>query len=124
VNAFLLKSAPWNELVEAFDQVLDGGIYLSPDVELNKLLTSNGSGGGEDPLECLSAREHQVFSLLIEGLRNKEIASRLELSPKTVDAYRASLMRKLDIHDLAGLVKFAIRWDLTSASIKTRVAAG
>ena len=111
VNAFLLKSAPWNELVEAFDQVLDGGIYLSPDVELNKLLTSNGNGGGEDPLECLSAREHQVFSLLIEGLRNKEIASRLELSPKTVDTYRASLMRKLDIHDLAGLVKFAIRWD-------------
>src|SRR5215469_5617163 len=55
VSAFLLKSAPWNELVEAFDQVLDGGIYLSPDVELNKLLTSNGSGGGEDPLECLSA---------------------------------------------------------------------
>jgi len=124
VNAFLLKSAPWNELVEAFDQVLDGGIYLSPDVELNKLLTSNGSGGGEDPLECLSAREHQVFSLLIEGLRNKEIASRLELSPKTVDTYRASLMRKLDIHDLAGLVKFAIRWDLTTARIKTRVAAG
>jgi len=124
VNAFLLKSAPWNELVEAFDQVLDGGIYISPDVELNKLLTSNGNGGGEDPLECLSAREHQVFSLLIEGLRNKEIASRLELSPKTVDTYRASLMRKLDIHDLAGLVKFAIRWDLTSASIKTRVAAG
>jgi DNA-binding NarL/FixJ family response regulator len=123
VNAFLLKSAPWNELVEAFDQVLDGGIYISPDVELNKLLTSNGNGGGEDPLECLSAREHQVFSLLIEGLRNKEIASRLELSPKTVDTYRASLMRKLDIHDLAGLVKFAIRWDLTSAGMKTRVAA-
>jgi DNA-binding NarL/FixJ family response regulator len=119
VNAFLLKSAPWNELVEAFDQVLDGGIYISPDVELNKLLTSNGNGGGEDPLECLSTREHQVFSLLIEGLRNKEIASRLELSPKTVDTYRASLMRKLDIHDLAGLVKFAIRWDLTSAGIKT-----
>jgi DNA-binding NarL/FixJ family response regulator len=123
VNAFLLKSAPWNELVEAFDQVLDGGIYISPDVELNKLLTSNGNGGGEDPLECLSAREHQVFSLLIEGLRNKEIASRLELSPKTVDTHRASLMRKLDIHDLAGLVKFAIRWDLTSAGMKTRVAA-
>ena len=104
--------------------MLDGGIHISPDVELNKLLTSNGNGGGEDPLECLSAREHLVFSLRIEGLRNKEIASRLELSPKTVDAYRASLMRKLDIHDLAGLVKFAIRWDLTSAGIKTRVAAG
>jgi len=64
-----------------------------------------------------------VFSLLIEGLRNKEIASRLELSPKTVDTYRASLMRKLDIHDLAGLVKLAIRWNLTSVGAKTQAAS-
>jgi len=51
---------------------------------------------------------------LIEGVRAKEIAARLELSPKTIDTYRASLMRKLDIHDVAGLVKFAINRDLTS----------
>lgn len=123
VNGFLLKSAPWNQLMEALDQVLDGGIYISPEIEWNKILSSSGNGEMEDPLESLSAREHQVFSLLIEGLRNKEIASRLELSPKTVDTYRASLMRKLDIHDLAGLVKFAIRWDLTSAGGKTRYAS-
>ena len=55
-----------------------------------------------------------MFSLLIEGVRAKEIAARLELSPKTIDTYRASLMRKLDIHDVAGLVKFAINRDLTS----------
>ena len=66
-------------------------------------------------LEALSAREHQVFSLLCDGVRAKEIAARLSLSPKTVDTYRASLMRKLDIHDVAGLVKFAIQRDLTSA---------
>ncbi|HLH41346.1 MAG TPA: response regulator transcription factor [Bryobacteraceae bacterium] len=123
VNGFLLKSAPWTQLMEAFDQVLDGGIYISPEIDLNKILGASASGEKEDPLECLSAREHQVFSLLIEGLRNKEIASRLELSPKTVDTYRASLMRKLDIHDLAGLVKFAIRWDLTSAGGKTRASS-
>jgi DNA-binding NarL/FixJ family response regulator len=66
----------------------------------------------EDPLESLSSREFQVFSLLVEGIRAKEIAARLSLSPKTVDTYRSSLMRKLDIHDVAGLVKFAIRRDL------------
>jgi len=67
-------------------------------------------------VETLSAREYQVFTLLVDGVRAKEIAARLELSPKTVDTYRASLMRKLDIHDVAGLVKFAIRRDLTSTT--------
>jgi DNA-binding NarL/FixJ family response regulator len=115
VNAFLLKSAPWDQLLEAFNQVLDGSVYVSPELELNKIFGTNGNGASEDPLEALSAREHQVFSLLVEGVRAKEIASRLYLSPKTVDTYRASLMRKLDIHDVAGLVKFAIQRDLTSA---------
>jgi len=64
----------------------------------------------------LTVRQIQVFSLLVEGIQAKEIAARLELSPKTVDTYRASLMRKLDIHDVAGLVKFAIQRDLTSVS--------
>jgi DNA-binding NarL/FixJ family response regulator len=123
VNAFLLKSAPWTQLMEAFDQVLDGGIYISPDLELERIFGLNGNGAAQDPLESLSAREHQVFSLLIEGFRNKDIAQRLELSPKTIDTYRASLMRKLDIHDLAGLVKFAIQWDLTTAGAKTRFAS-
>jgi len=114
VNAFLLKSAPAQELLEAFEQVLDGGIYVSPQLELSKIFGSGQKSGNEDPIEQLSSREHQVFTLLVEGVRAKEIAARLELSPKTVDTYRASLMRKLDIHDVAGLVKFAIQRDLTS----------
>src|SRR5271170_8017082 len=115
VNAFLLKSAPSQELIEAFEQVLDGGIYVSPQLELSKIFGSSQKAGSEDPVEALSSREHQVFTLLVEGVRAKEIAARLELSPKTVDTYRASLMRKLDIHDVAGLVKFAIQRDLTSS---------
>ena len=114
VNAFLLKSAPSNQLLEAFEQVLDGGIYVSPQLELNKIFNAGQKSAPDDPLEALSAREYQVFTLLVEGVRAKEIAARLELSPKTVDTYRASLMRKLDIHDVAGLVKFAIHRDLTS----------
>lgn len=114
VSAFLLKSASSGQLVEAFEQVLDGGIYVSPQLELNKIFSTSTRSTPEDPVDLLSAREYQVFSLLVEGVRAKEIAARLELSPKTVDTYRASLMRKLDIHDVAGLVKFAIQRDLTS----------
>jgi DNA-binding NarL/FixJ family response regulator len=116
VNGFLLRSAPWEQLLEAFDQVLGGGVYVSPELELNKIFSANENGAGKDPLEALSAREHQVFSLLVEGIRAKEIAARLALSPKTIDTYRASLMRKLDIHDVAGLVKYAIQRDLISAA--------
>jgi DNA-binding NarL/FixJ family response regulator len=115
VSAFLLKSGPSHQLLEAFEQVLDGGIYVSPGLELDKLFSPGAKTSSADPIESLSAREHQVFSLLVEGIRAKEIAARLELSPKTVDTYRASLMRKLDIHDVAGLVKFAIQRDLTSS---------
>ena len=68
----------------------------------------------QDPIQTLSLKEHQVFSMLVEGMRAKEIAARLDVSPKTIDTYRASLMRKLDIHDVADLVKFAIRRNLTS----------
>jgi DNA-binding NarL/FixJ family response regulator len=114
VNAFLLKSGPSNQLLEAFDQVLAGGIYVSPQLELEKIFAASSKPGPEDPIESLSAREYQVFTLLIEGIRAKEIAARLQLSPKTIDTYRASLMRKLDIHDVAGLVKFAIQRDLIS----------
>jgi DNA-binding NarL/FixJ family response regulator len=115
VSAFLLKSAPSHQLLEAFGQILDGGIYVSPELELNKIFCPGQKPSADDPLQSLSAREYQVFSLLCEGVRAKEIAARLSLSPKTVDTYRASLMRKLDIHDVAGLVKFAIHRDLISS---------
>jgi DNA-binding NarL/FixJ family response regulator len=112
VNAFLLKSGPSHQLLEAFAQILEGGIYVSPSLDLDKIFSPNHKNSPDDPIDALSSREYQVFSLLVEGIRAKEIAARLELSPKTVDTYRASLMRKLDIHDVAGLVKFAIQRDL------------
>lgn len=115
VNAFVLKTGPWRDLLHALDQITAGGVYVSPDIQLEKLFGGRRDTS-ENPLETLSSREYQVFSLLIEGVRAKEIAARLDLSPKTVDTYRASLMRKLDIHDVAGLVKFAIQKEITSAA--------
>ena len=112
---YLLKSSTSEQMADALAQFTQGGIYVSPQIEVMTLFgESNGRTRAEDPLESLSSREFQVFSLLVDGVRAKEIAARLDLSPKTVDTYRASLMRKLDIHDVAGLVKFAIQRDLTS----------
>ena len=110
---FLLKSSTADQMAEALAQFCQGGIYVSPQIEVMSLFCdSNGRSETQDPLDLLSSREFQVFSLLVEGVRAKEIAARLSLSPKTVDTYRSSLMRKLDIHDVAGLVKFAIKRDL------------
>lgn len=112
---YLLKSSTSEQMAEALSQFSQGGIYVSPQIEVMSLFgDGNGRDPGQDPLESLSSREFQVFSLLVEGVRAKEIAARLSLSPKTVDTYRSSLMRKLDIHDVAGLVKFAIKRDLAA----------
>ena len=110
---FLLKTSSAQQMAEALGQFTQGGIYVSPQIEVMSLFgDGNARQQGSDPIESLSSREFQVFSLLVEGVRAKEIAARLSLSPKTVDTYRSSLMRKLDIHDVAGLVKFAIKRDL------------
>jgi DNA-binding NarL/FixJ family response regulator len=82
--------------------------------EVAGLLPSSREAHADDPLAHLSRREHDVFFHLVNGLRAKEIANLLDISPKTVDTYRASLMRKLNIHDLVGLVKFAIEHNLTT----------
>lgn len=109
---YLLKSSTPEQMAEALNQFTHGGIYVSPQIEVMSLFGENGPRHEADPIDSLSSREFQVFSLLVEGVRAKEIAARLSLSPKTVDTYRSSLMRKLDIHDVAGLVKFAIKRDL------------
>ncbi len=110
---YLLKSSTSEQMAEALIQFTQGGIYVSPQIEVMSLFGDSGRNEAADSLESLSSREFQVFNLLVEGVRAKEIAARLSLSPKTVDTYRSSLMRKLDIHDVAGLVKFAIKRGLT-----------
>ncbi|MBI1898537.1 MAG: response regulator transcription factor [Acidobacteria bacterium] len=115
-NGFVLKTGSARNLLKALEHIEKGGIYLSPELELDKVFISSRKKDPEDPLSSLSSREYQVFTMLVDGVRAKEIAARLDLSPKTVDTYRASLMRKLDIHDVPGLVKFAIQRDLTTVS--------
>lgn len=111
---YVLKSGSPDQLRDAFGLVARGGVYVAPELEIGKMFAQNPRNPHGDPMENLSAREYQVFTMLVDGNRAKEIAARLELSPKTVDTYRASLMRKLDIHDVAGLVKFAMRREVAA----------
>jgi DNA-binding NarL/FixJ family response regulator len=115
-DAYLLKDGPSRHLLDAITFVRDGGVYVSPLLRGAGLFTQSGRSPEEDPVASLSPREMEVFSYLVNGLRAKDIADLLEISPKTVDTYRASLMRKLKVHDLVSLVKFAIERNLTTTA--------
>jgi len=106
-SGYVAKKSLGKELVDAIRAVHDGRRYLSRplvDSMIDRLISKS-----EDPSERLSARERQVLQLLAEGRSMADIAITLSLSLKTVETYRARMMDKLDIHDLAGLVKFAIQ---------------
>ncbi|MGA2592996.1 MAG: response regulator transcription factor [Bryobacteraceae bacterium] len=113
-DGYLLKDGPSRHLTDAINYIRDGGVYVSPLLKVAGLFPTNREAQEDDPLAQLSRRERDVFFHLVNGLRAKEIANLLDISPKTVDTYRASLMRKLNIHDLVGLVKFAIEHNLTT----------
>ncbi len=114
-SGFVLKSSSARELEESFHQVSLGAVFVTSLIDWQAEDTSRGTEPG-NPLRSLSAREMQVFSLLVDGVRARDIALRLSLSPKTVDTYRASLMRKLAIHDVPSLVKLAIQHKVTAAT--------
>jgi len=113
-DGYVLKDGPPRHITDAINYIRDGGVYVSPLLRVAGLLPSAHEEREDDPLARLSRRERDVFFHLVNGLRAKEIANLLDISPKTVDTYRASLMRKLNIHELVGLVKFAIEHNLTT----------
>lgn len=120
-DAYLLKDGPSRHLVDAVTFVRDGGVYVSPLLRGAGLFArSEKKAEPANSLSTLSPREIEVFSYLINGLRPKDIAELLDISPKTVDTYRAGLMRKLNVHDLVGLVKFAIERNLTTTATSQR----
>jgi DNA-binding NarL/FixJ family response regulator len=112
---YLLKDADLSELELAIAAVARGQTYLSPAVSKH-LVTDYRRRLAEqpDPLDRLTPRHREVLQLLAEGQTTKDIAARLKLSVKTVETHRAQLMDRLDIHDLAGLVRFAIRVGLVA----------
>jgi DNA-binding NarL/FixJ family response regulator len=110
---YVVKRSAAREVVEAIRAVHAGQRYLSPRVA-DVVLEDYTDEKQDDPLSRLSAREREVLQLLAEGRTGAQIAERLALSQKTVETYRARLVEKLGIRDLAGLVRFAIQKGLVS----------
>jgi DNA-binding NarL/FixJ family response regulator len=110
---YVVKRSAAREVVEAIRAVHAGQRYLSPRVA-DVVLEDYTDENKDDPLSRLSAREREVLQLLAEGRTGAQIAERLALSQKTVETYRARLVEKLGIRDLAGLVRFAIQKGLVS----------
>jgi len=110
---YVAKESAGTVLVEAVRRVQNGQRYISPAVA-DAVIEEGGKAGKEDRLARLSTREREVLQLLAEGRTGSEIAQRLSLSPKTVETYRARLVEKLGIRDVAGLVRFAIQRGIIS----------
>ncbi|WP_455387951.1 response regulator [Petrachloros mirabilis] len=114
---YLLKDADQLELELAIRAVMRGDVYLSPSVAKYALdAYRERKENDQGPLACLSSRHKEILQLIAEGYANKEIAQRLDLSPRTVEAHRAELMERLNIHDVPGLVKVALRAGLIKPS--------
>ena len=113
---YLLKKAATAELATALQRVTLGEIYLSQ--EISARLPSNFALDGipdrKSPLDQLTGRQREILQLIAEGRNSKQIAELLNVSPKTVEYHRMKLMDCLNLHDIPGLVRFALRVGLVS----------
>jgi DNA-binding NarL/FixJ family response regulator len=105
---FLPKSAASTELEQAIQTVIRGEVYISPETSRKTLIGIGKGTTKRDLLATLSPRQREVLRLIAEGRTTKQIAQVLEISVKTVETHRSQLMERLDIHDVAGLVRYAI----------------
>jgi DNA-binding NarL/FixJ family response regulator len=112
-RGYVLKEAPTDDLVKAIETVHREETFFSPEVA--RVALNQFVRGSEGPQPApLSNREREVLIAIAEGLSNKEIASRLEVGVRTVETHRERIMRKLNIHSVAGLTKYALQKGLIS----------
>lgn len=105
-DGYLLKNSPKKEVVEAVQLVLNGGKYFSEDVLLS-LEKKKVVFDDSDEITQLTDREIEIIRLVADGLTNKEIGEQLFISHRTVDTHRTNLMKKLEVTNVAGLIRFA-----------------
>lgn len=119
-DGYLLKNADSEELISGLRSVLDGKAYFSSEVTQSLLNPNAANNSAFDVdseamhLSKLTEREIEILKLIAEGFSNKEIGEQLYISHRTVDTHRTNLMKKLDSHNIAGLIKFAIKSGLVS----------
>lgn len=111
-SGFAMKTQPVTELLEAVRATLQGMRYLSPAMrdDVEPLL----EGGTKLPLERLTAREREVFNLLVRGHSNASAATELRIAARTVETHRQRILKKLGAHSIAELVRLAARWGALS----------
>jgi DNA-binding NarL/FixJ family response regulator len=112
-SGYLLKDAATAELEMALKSVSMGQFYLSP--AISRQVVDNFLRGGPTGLDLLTPRQREILQLIAEGKGTRDIAETLHLSVKTVETHRAQLMERLDIHDIAGLIRYALRKGLITA---------
>jgi DNA-binding NarL/FixJ family response regulator len=108
VRGFVVKTQAAEDLIQAIAEVVRGGLYVSPGVS-QALVDACRAAVVEATDRRLTSRERQVVQLVAEGKSTKQIAALLEITPKTAEFHRTRVMKKLDVHDVAGLVRYAIR---------------
>ena len=115
-RAYVRKDASAEDLIRAIEEVMAGRVYLSPPLTMAALNEYRQRVGGvaNDPYETLTGRERQILRLIAEGLRNREIATRLNISPRTAETHRASVMSKLGMRRSAEVVRYALRRGILS----------
>ncbi|MCC7034129.1 MAG: response regulator transcription factor [Acidobacteria bacterium] len=109
---YLLKDSAGKDLIKAVTAVSQGEAYFSPAVSrlmLDDYMRRAAAGGLTDRYDTLSDREREIFQLVAEGRSNKDVAELLGISPATVETHRARILQKLDIHNTAALVLYAVR---------------
>lgn len=114
-KGYLLKDSITEELLLAVRSASQGKTYLSPAIShsvLNALMNHDAGEAAQHPGELLTTREREVLQLITEGYTNNAIADELTISVKTVEKHRSNLMSKLDVHDLATLIRVAIKHKL------------
>jgi DNA-binding NarL/FixJ family response regulator len=115
VAGYLLKDAADDELPMAIKVVSRGEVYLSPRISTQVVERYvQSASAAPDPLAGLTTRQREILQLVAEGRSSKEIARLLALSVKTIESHRGQIMERLDVHDVTGLVRFAIRVGLVS----------
>ena len=112
-HGFVGKSAPLSELKKGIQIVASGGSYFGPEVaQILREAMANPGAAIKPSINILTAREREILQLIAESYSTKEIANKLKISVKTAENHRTNLMKKLDLHDVASLTRYAIEYGL------------
>jgi two-component system nitrate/nitrite response regulator NarL len=123
-HGYVSKEAPPEELLRAIETVHAGEPFFSEEIARAALSEFVNSGGKKEPFSQLTSREREVLVLIAEGKSNKEIADKLGIGVRTIETHRERIMRRLDIHSVAGLTKYAIANGLVSLESGPPAAGG